>query len=93
MLPAVTTTSNRKAVTDAPCRANIVYGYPTAATRSSDTELMTLLASTPMFNMKENHIIHQEAVAAADTVDLEDMGVAPVHIFHPDTRNRNPYAL
>lgn len=79
-------------MTDALCRANIVYCYPTAATRSSDTELMTLPASMQMFSMKENHVIHQEA-AAAGTVALEDMEVAPVHIFHPDTRNRNPYAL
>jgi hypothetical protein len=80
-------------VTAVPCRANIEYCYPTAATRLSDTELMTLPASTPMFNTRVHHIIHREAAAAAaaaeaDTVVLEDMEVAPVHIFHPDTRNR-----
>lgn len=83
MLPAVTTTNNRKAAMDTPCRASTEYACPTDAIRSSGTERMTRPASTLTFNMRENRRIHREA--AVDTEDLEDMAVPPVHTFRPGT--------
>jgi len=89
MLSAVTTTNNRKAAMDTPCRASTEYACPTDAIRSSGTEPMTRPGTTLTFSMRENHRIHREA--AVDTEDLEDMAVLPMHIFLPGTSSRDAF--